>query len=671
MSKNKQKNKKNNPKTREQEITQLVNYAEKIALEYTRFFSAAAMLDENPPIPSLFDIIDSELMMAIIQKLEDGKHFKFNKESKLTMEEQYLLSMHLESDMARNHVILAIARNEKAWKWIDIVYQENKSEYYSLYKETFFYTSEFKQIFPTKTKEYINKMAGIDAWCRLNGSNTPLYRIIQKNYNKIYSMFKSGIKEINLDSHCASRLKNFKGKCHTKEAIAIETELEAEMMIAILLGFEFDTMLKPGLWESITREYSRELFEGIDARVGNMLILDNITEEQYENVLKRFFDITPKEVKKCQSLHDFFQIVDARQLELARENYYAIRNLKQEPVIELSKEINNAIFSDMKNSFVTDDMFYKAIESCAANISSSIETTITGKMINSSKRAATFAGLSKEVLKDMPITEEIIKIAIFLNCTIENNLTIKDMIEGDSKISQIVKLSAINYVISLSMLEHYKQYKPSFFSEEAEEMVSELIEKDLKIKEKDAEIEKLKRQLEEAEQRRVRELDEVLADLNNSAKNISKLEKELKLSNENEKEFNALKELVYRNSIEESETALTDEIIDINFMLDYLSGRKIIIFGGHPNWVNKLKKYLPDVKYIDAEKYSSYSFNNLENYDLLAICTNYIGHGLIYKISEAIKSIQSKKVVMVDDINTEKVISTMYDSLIEFEENNN
>jgi hypothetical protein len=96
-----------------------------------------------------------------------------------------------------------------------------------------------------------------------------------------------------------------------------------------------------------------------------------------------------------------------------------------------------------------------------------------------------------------------------------------------------------------------------------------------------------------------------------------------------------------------------------------------MVFGGHPNWVNKLKKHIPDAKYIDVDRYSSQKFNRLDKYDLLTICTNYIDHGLIYKIGEAIKNVESKKVVMVNGINMNTVISDMYNSLSEFEENNN
>ena len=105
----------------------------------------------------------------------------------------------LEGDMERNHMVLVLAKNRKSWKWIDKIYEARKHEYYRCYKDTFFSTTLLKEVYSTKTKEYINKMAGIDKWCRENNTEEPILKIIQKEHNKLYSRFKVGIKEFDLD----------------------------------------------------------------------------------------------------------------------------------------------------------------------------------------------------------------------------------------------------------------------------------------------------------------------------------------------------------------------------------------------------------------------------------------------------------------------------------------
>ena len=52
----------------------------------------------------------------------------------------------------------------------------------------------------------------------------------------------------------------------------------------------------------------------------------------------------------------------------------------------------------------------------------------------------------------------------------------------------------------------------------------------------------------------------------------------------------------------------------------------------------------------------------------LVICNLFISHGLSWKVSEAIKNVKSKKVIIIDDINTDLIINNIYNAIRQYED---
>jgi hypothetical protein len=587
------------------------------------------------------------------------------------------LSRDFFQDKERNNLILVLAQKRNAWKFIDKVYQENKYEYHKAYTETFFATSIIKNAYSLETKEYINKLAGIDAWCRLNNTEEPMLKIIQKLYNKIYSQFKSGIKTFNVDKQVYSNIQlnekmNKKNQSNSNNLVEIAQSVEIIIVSKYLAGV-FDVEIDGFLWKNYMEGYLDMVFFGVDAMLDSYATDEEITDEVLDKACGKIFDISFKEIKKCHNLDEFVKLISNNQVTKVQKTASIMGN----PFADLSDASKDALIMEKlsekaleNNNVLTKDNISEVLASMTADSVKTFGPTDIYKETMSLVWLFKINGLEEDVMQSLPINRHIISTAITTMSEKYNLLKFKDLEKFNP--TQEERIRVMSLITIFSLLEKYKTQTPSVFSKESESVMLELDTLNAKIKEKDERIKILEQKILEMENSNKLRVNDVLAELNLKNSKIEKLEKELSLAKSNEKEFNAIKELVYRNSVSGNEIAIAieEETITIEDKTDYLNNKKIMVLGGHPNWVNKLKRRLPNARYIDVEGYASQKFTRLDKYDLLVICTNYIDHGLIYKLGEAIKNVESKKVVMVDNINTDIVLDEIYTSAIEYEENN-
>ena len=64
------------------------------------------------------------------------------------------------------------------------------------------------------------------------------------------------------------------------------------------------------------------------------------------------------------------------------------------------------------------------------------------------------------------------------------------------------------------------------------------------------------------------------------------------------------------------------------------TSRRIVSFGGHPNWIRDMKALLPDIAYFSAEVIPNKDI--LRNADVVWVQTQYISHAAFYRIVSAL-----------------------------------
>ena len=616
-------------------------------------------MKKNKKEELLFDLIDRDL----------PRFFEIGDETSKSNEKV------VHNDRERNHVIITLSKNRNAWRWIDKVYELNKCDYYKAYKETFFSDTPLKNVYSTKTKEYMNKLAGIDNWCRKNGTEEPLLKIVQKEHNKLYSRFKMGIKELDLDKFISKTLsdidKKNKGKT-TKTYLEKHNQVEEVISVALYLATIFDVTLTGFLWKKIMDTYIEDMFVGIKAQISTNEVLKEMDKTCIQTVIKEILEIDYKQLKECSNLYELYNIILLEQTEKAKKTASIMYNdsIEIPGVSDIGKMLAENILSGeapcgvIDREMIVDVLLEENNKMFADKIHQTEYSSYLSLLFNSLKTT----GLDKEVLSDMPVNIGMIESALLVisKCDIE------DLYKNKNKINNMLKLKLLVMITNMSMLENYKLIKPSNFGDEEEDNLIEIEKLNEKLNEKDLEINRLKQKIEDLEKSKEKQLLSVIQDLELSNKTVNRLKKELEEAKENQEEFIAMREYIYKNSVED-EIAMTLDLdeISIEEKLNYINQRKIAIFGGHPNWVNKLKKLVPNAMYIDTNAMSSRKFTRLDRYDLLVICNLFISHGLSWKVSEAVKNVKSKKVVIIDDINTDLIINKIYDSIKMYEENQN
>ncbi|MCC0743981.1 hypothetical protein KGF43_15770 [Clostridioides sp. ZZV14-6044] len=181
----------------------------------------------------------------------------------------------------------------------------------------------------------------------------------------------------------------------------------------------------------------------------------------------------------------------------------------------------------------------------------------------------------------------------------------------------------------------YKKAKQFFFNNFNEELNSIL-------KEKEIEMNKLEKEnlLLQDENKNLKLELELLQ------KNKLRLENEIKAQRTSKEELVQLRNFMFSKQQEQSENISTDESID-------LKNIKAIVFGGHPNWILKMKDKLINFEFISAETIN-FDVNMLNSYEYVFINTNFIGHAMYYKIIENLN--EENKLRYINNINVDRVI---------------
>lgn len=99
-------------------------------------------------------------------------------------------------------------------------------------------------------------------------------------------------------------------------------------------------------------------------------------------------------------------------------------------------------------------------------------------------------------------------------------------------------------------------------------------------------------------------------------------------------ELIALREFVYKQEQIQEESVSENKL---EKMKQLIADKKIVIIGGHVNWINKLKKLFPKWMYIQPDAYKTVDGKMLEGKDRVYFFTDHINHITYYKFIAAVR----------------------------------
>ncbi|ENY8698279.1 hypothetical protein [Clostridioides difficile] len=188
----------------------------------------------------------------------------------------------------------------------------------------------------------------------------------------------------------------------------------------------------------------------------------------------------------------------------------------------------------------------------------------------------------------------------------------------------------------------YKKAKQFFFNNFDEELNEVMKEKEIEIKE----LKKENLLLQDEKEKLKLELELLQKDKN-------RLESEIKEQCTSKEELVQLRNFMFNQQQEQEEKVLIDESIN-------LKNIKAIIFGGHPNWILKMKDKLINFEFISADTIN-FNVNILDSYEYVFINTNYVGHAMYYKIIENLN--KDNKLRYINNVNADRAIEDIKNAI--------
>ena len=142
--------------------------------------------------------------------------------------------------------------------------------------------------------------------------------------------------------------------------------------------------------------------------------------------------------------------------------------------------------------------------------------------------------------------------------------------------------------------------------------------------------EKLKEELNETKAQ-VKNLLRSLATLRHETDDqILKYERELKALRMEHRELSDLREIFFKSNMSSTDK-LSLEKTECEYTYPYKPRKRTIIFGGHESWLKALRPLIPEVKFVDIQKYA-FNPEIIKNAEVVWIQNNCISHAQYYRI---------------------------------------
>jgi hypothetical protein len=502
----------------------------------------------------------------------------------------------------RHFLIVALGQQDFLHSTIDEIYEKRQLEYYKAFKESGFYNDLLIQRYALKSELYMRKIAGIVEWCYTNDDYELIYKLIKKGYKYAYN-YTQQRRYIDIQDFATAFIKRGGG---------INSVSEIGLFLnAVVVIYLSDKQSKD---VGFMNDYGVQFINGIERMNKECYIYMSKQEylkdskEEIDDIYKRYNISRSFKVNTVGKLMDLF-----------------IMNEEQ----EVLKKSNLKNYEELR-----DNVYQQGMTKYIGALSGWIKTVGFEPM---------------DIAEAHPFNKEELDVVFyeFLNAKEGNNLTDQD---------QDLFYASCMYLWVFANL--YKEAKQLYLNGRQEQDYLNVKEKELILKEKEAFIQKTmdnaQQQMEQMEQK-VKRLEEALQ---KSQKENQILLKENEKINNNEKEVFALRDFIYKIEAEEVE----ESSLTVEQMSDELKNLKLVVFGGHPNWQNKMKEVLPNTQFIDVDNLNiDISFTDKSNH--VFINTTHFNHTFYEKIMGRLNRNNTTFSYLKGYANTKKTLEEMYQKL--------
>lgn len=503
---------------------------------------------------------------------------------------------------------LSIALGGKSYlhSYIDEFYQKNEWEYYEAYQKSELNGNPLFSMYTTKSEEKIRQVAGILEWCYQNQQFDQLDQLIKKGYKFVYQYFQQHT-EIDFEHFMRSSAKRQKNK------LVKEIEL---------------------IYQNIVLWYLSE-------RENKPINKKNIAWNSFQDVLHSSLN----EMNLQKKLFSKDMLDEHREeIDLLYKEYNIPKNYCFD---SLGFFIEYLISENLKK-------VYEEKPNCTAD---------EAEQMVFQHSPCKFIGAFGGWLKALKIHE--------LDATEHISLTKADLEMVFLEIVYVKKYKYINkeeqdlfFISSLylkCLSSHYLETKQLYLDQSKQDYYVEIKSKEAQIKAQEVNLSRRQEEWRISNGRQQKEIEGLQSELREAYSKIRLLEEKMKDMEDYSDEVHTLREFIYSK---EQGNHSFDKSPSLKKMKEYIQSKRIVIFGGFPNWRHKLKDLLKTVEFVDAQEINR-DISIVQRADAVFINTKVFGHAFYKKIIKELNKSETPLFYLNGQSNIEKTTFEIYKCLTE------
>lgn len=506
----------------------------------------------------------------------------------------------------RHFLILSLGGTPFLHDTIEKMYKENQWEYYEHYRNSELTEDLVIPTYTTKSEEKMKQVAGIVDWCYHHNNFERLFKLIKKGFKFTYQYVEQR-KHVDLQEFNHAFMKKKGGADNVSDL-----ELFNNDIICLYLCYRNEKSCN-------LRNVAGEIFQmGLKDAYLNAITKEINFSKEKQKIYKEQVDALYEEYPIPNKFND--------EMNISRLFEYGIER-KTEEVIMRDRIANpgEARTQAFKEPFLREigalSGWFKAL------------------------------GINEMDLTDQtPFSKEDMDI-VFMEYLIAHD-------ENDiPESSRDLFIVACIWIQALAT--HYKETKRLYLDESKEEYYSDIKQRESEIKAKESELRDRERESERKEADlldRVKKLEEELRVARKSLKEKDEKTKELQ---DYSKEVHALRTYLYDQEKSKAEVPVLRSVED---MAGAIEQYKVAVFGGHPNWQQKLKEILPGITMIHVDEINK-DLSYIDRMDAVFINTSSFNHSFYRKLMARLSKNETKLYYLEGSTNTERLILKMYDDL--------
>jgi hypothetical protein len=512
--------------------------------------------------------------------------------------------IHDNSKYITQFLSIALGGNPFLHPYIDQYYRKKEWVYYEAYQRSGLKDNSMFAMYTTKSEEKIRQVAGIVEWCYQNGELTVLDQLIKKGYKFVYQYVQRQT-QVDFEHFVRSYAKKQKNKRVT------EIELFYQNIV---------------LWYLCTRE-------------NKPLNTNNVTWQSFQGLVR--------------SALNEVELEEVNFSNLVIEEYQAdIDALYKEYLIPENPEFNSfGVFLE----YLIGTGLIKILEK---NPSYDIEKAqLLVFQQSPTNHIGTLGGWLKilkihelDATEQMPFSKRDLDMVFLelLHAKKHNHLT---------KEEQDLFIITCLYMKCLSFL--YRETKQMYLDQSKQDYYLEMKSKETQIIQQEKDQLRKQEEWKDTFEKQQKEIEGLTKELREAKLKIRQLEQKIDHMEDSSKEVHALRSYVYHEDQVFDQEEIAPSLLT---MTNFIQSKRIIIFGGHPNWRQKLKDLLPSVEFMDVDDLNR-DITKIQRFESIFINTSIFAHAFYRKIMKEIGKSETPLFYLNGQNNIEKTITEIYHCL--------